>query len=76
MWGRKRRSVREHESRAVAADTGQAQAIRAATVEEKRELEQQRIEIESNARKLSRRREQNHFGEQLTLTFRPRGGRA
>lgn len=74
MWGRKRRAAQERQRRIAAADTGQAQAIRREAEQELVELQAQQVEVESLARKLNRRRVQNHFGEQLTLTFNPRGG--
>lgn len=68
MWGRKRGPV-------VPDDTGEAQVIREQAEAEKRELFEQRFEIASLSRKLARRREANHFGEELSISFRPRGGR-
>lgn len=73
MWDRKRRAALEVQRRDVATDTGQAQAIRAEAVQEKREVAQQAYEVESIARRLNRRRAQNHFGTDIQMTFTPRG---
>lgn len=67
MWGRKRRYVE------VPDDTGQSKAIREQAEVELYELKLQSPEVESMRRRLVRRREQNHFGEELSVTFRPRG---
>lgn len=66
MWRRKRKPVE------VPDDTGEAQAIRLETETELHYLKLQSPEVESIRRRLARRREQNHFGEELSVTFRPR----
>ena len=58
----------------VPDDTGQARAIRAEAQRELAELRAQQDEVESIARRLERRRKQNHFGRDLSVTFRPKGG--
>lgn len=69
MWGRKRRPV-------VPDDTGEAQIIRAEARDELHELYRQSHEVASISRKLARRRELNHFGEELTVSFQPKGRHA
>lgn len=70
MWGRKRKPV------TVPDDTGEAQVIRQESQWEMQQLREQSEDVASVARKLKRRRELNHFGEELTVSFRPRGGHA
>lgn len=70
MCGRKRTPV------VVPDDTGEAQQIRQQTRAEMVELLGQAPEVESMLRKLARRREVNHFGRDLSVTFNPRGGGA
>lgn len=74
MWGRKRRAARDRQRSIAAFDTGQAQAIRREAVREMAELKAQQAEVESLARKLNRRRALNHFGQDVQITFTPRGG--
>ncbi|MBK0420145.1 hypothetical protein JD276_13995 [Leucobacter sp. CSA1] len=59
----------------VPDDTGEAQVIRQEAQNEMYELNLQAGEVDSIMRKLVRRREQNHFGRDLSVTFRPRGAR-
>lgn len=60
----------------VPDDTGEAKVIRAEARRELEVLEAQAGEVESMVRKLERRRQQNHFGRDISITFRPKGGHA
>lgn len=60
----------------VPDDTGEAKVIRAEAEAELVELAAQADEVESMVRKLERRRRQNHFGRDISITFRPKGGTA
>lgn len=55
-------------------DTDEIKRMRASAEQEKWELQLQKPEVESLVRKLKRRRELNHFGEELQVSFRPRNG--
>lgn len=70
MWGRKRRPV-------VPDDTGEAMIIRGEAARDRAEVHAQQSEVDSLARRLERRRQLNHFGEDLRISFAPRhwGGR-
>lgn len=65
VWGRKRVQVPD--------DTGEAQVMRQESKEELKRLQRQRYEVSDIADRLHRRRELNHFGEEMTVSFRPRG---
>lgn len=65
VWGRKRVQVPD--------DTGEAQVMRQESKEELKRLQRQRYEVRDIADRLHRRRELNHFGEEMTVSFRPRG---
>lgn len=58
----------------VPDDTGQAHAISQEAKNELREVRMQNMEVESMLRKLERRRQQNHFGEEITISWTPRKG--
>lgn len=66
VWGRKKKI-------AVPDDTGEAQIMRDESKEELKRLQRQRYEVASITDRLHRRRELNHFGEEITVSFRPRG---
>lgn len=68
MWGRKRKNVVEN----PVDDIDQAQDMRASAREEMFELLTQQLEVQTLARRLARRRERNHFGEELTVSFHPK----
>lgn len=68
MWPRKRKTV------IVPDDTGQAQEYREEARRELAELRAQSAEVDSITRKLQRRREQNHFGRDIQITFTRRAG--
>lgn len=71
------RKCRKHKSHVeVPDDTGEAQVIRAQAREEREKLQGQAPIIEAIATRLIRRRYQNYFGEEIQITFRPRGSRA
>lgn len=59
----------------VPDDTGDAQIIQQEAQNELRELRSQAPLISAIADKLARRRNQNHFGEEIQITFKPRGSR-
>lgn len=67
MWPRKKLV-------SVPDDTGEAREYRAEAERELAVLQAQAFEVESLTRKLQRRRLQNHFGRDISVTFRPRGG--
>lgn len=71
MWGRKRKAKTTEEP---VNDIEQAQGMRADAKAEMDELLTQKLEVWTLARALSRRRVQNHFGEELTVSFRPKAG--
>lgn len=65
VWGRKKIEVPD--------DTGEAQIMRQEANEELKRLHRQSYEVVSITDRLHRRRELNHFGEEITVSFRPRG---
>lgn len=72
FWTRLRKQSEEMEN----THTGEielAQKMRDEATNEMWELKLQKSEVTSLLRKLARRRELNHFGEELTVSFRPRG---
>lgn len=66
MWGRKRTSQ-------VPADVGEARALREHATSEMRALKAQAPYIDRLVGTLVERRKQNHFGDELTITYQPRG---
>lgn len=72
--GRHREGPR-HEER-VPDDTGEAKVIRQEAQREMAELQRQAAFVERVTRALVERRKQNHFGEDIEITFRPRRGHA
>ncbi|WP_442354826.1 DUF7620 family protein [Leucobacter japonicus] len=56
----------------VPDDTGQARAARSAALAQLRRLHEQKAEVCSLKERLERRREWNHFGEEISVSFRPR----
>lgn len=66
MWPRKRKST-------TTADVVEARKLRAEAVKDMRQLEAQASYVTQLSRSLIERRAQNHFGDDLQITFRPRG---
>lgn len=64
-----------HEER-VPDDTGEAKVIRQEAQREMAELQRQAAFVERVTQALIERRKQNHFGEDIEITFRPRRGHA
>lgn len=54
-------------------DLDEAQEIRDEAQREMFELNTQKNEVRNLVYRLARRREKNHFGDELTVSFRPRG---
>jgi len=69
MWGNKPKT----ESIVVPDDVHEAQSMRAKASEDLRELENQGPAITRLASYLSERRQLNHFGESIQITFTRRG---
>lgn len=57
-------------------DTREAAIIRDEAREDLRRIEAQGPAVDKLAQRLARSREQNHFGDDIQITFRPRGGAA
>lgn len=74
FWRRLKRES-EAQERVHTGDIELAQQMRDEASSEMWELKLQKSEVASLLRKLSRRRELNHFGEELTVSFRPRGAK-
>jgi len=68
MWG-KRHPV-EH------PDVEEARRMREAAAKELEQIRAQDAEVTELARRLQLRRIRNHFGEDIQVTFRPRGSHA
>lgn len=66
MWGRKRKS-------SVQADLDEALAIRKAAQKDLTELRKQAPYVSRLTARLIERRALNHFGDDLQITFTPRG---
>lgn len=58
----------------VPDDTGEAQVIREEARQEIESLEARAPLVTYLVQQLAKRRLQNHFGEEIQITFRPRGG--
>jgi 2-iminoacetate synthase ThiH len=69
MWGRK---CRKYHGDEPLDDITQAQDMQNSAREEMWELLTQQLEVRTLAKRLARRRERNHFGEELTVSFHPK----
>lgn len=65
---------RRRKLRAAIDDTGEAAVIRDQARADLRNIASQRSAIDQVTHRLRVRREQNHFGEDIQVTFKPRGG--
>lgn len=69
MWGKKPKT----ESIEIPDDIHEAKSMRARATEDMRELEDQAAGITRLTSYLSERRQLNHFGESIQITFTRRG---
>lgn len=65
---------RRKKLRGIIDDTGEAEIIRDQAREDMRQIESQKKSVDRVTRRLAIRRAQNHFGEDIQVTFRPRRG--
>ena len=70
MWPFKRKPTPPVED-----DIDQARALQDEAKQEMYELSTQGVEVRNLVYRLTRRRDQNHFGDELTVSFRPRGAK-
>lgn len=70
MWGRKQRPQPQP------TDLGEAKAIREYAESVRATVRIQQPEVDTRATRLQSRRMRNHFGEDIQVTFRPRGNHA
>lgn len=70
MWPFKRKP-----SPVVEDDIEEARALQDEAKQEMYELSTQGVEVRNLVYRLARRRDQNHFGDELTVSFRPRGAK-
>jgi len=73
FWKR-RKEEEEALERAHTGEIEQAQQLRDEASQEMLELQIQKYEVSSLVRKLARRRELNHFGEDISVSFTRREG--
>lgn len=76
MWFWWRRKKEAEDLTVHTGEIEQAQQIRDEANQEMFELYVQKPEVDSLVRKLARRRVQNHFGEEMHISFTRRGGAA
>lgn len=69
MWNRKPKT----ESIEIPDDIGEAKSMRARAANDQRELESQAPAVTRLTTYLSERRQLNHFGESIQITFTRRG---